>query len=160
MKGALITISCASALVAALAYPAAVEAQPNPLLAGNWVLDPAKGSGGRGRAGGPGPTRLVIRVTASEVIVDSDTGTNRAIETFNFRPGGPEHEIPGPLSWDTKATSSWEDGKLIVNIRRIIEAPTGPFSIPVKDVYSVTGDLLTIDRSQGPQTWTSVFSRR
>jgi hypothetical protein len=159
MKGALITTAFISALALAVTYPTVVEAQPNPLLSGSWILD-AKNPGGRGRAGGPPPTRLVIKVTANEVIVDSDTGTNRAIETFNFRPGGPEHEIPGPLSWDTKATSTWDAGRLVVNIRRIIEAPTGPFVIPVRDVYTVSGDMLTIERSQGPQTWTSVFSRQ
>ena len=63
------------------------------------------------------------------------------------------------LSWTSLAKGAWEDGKLVVNIARIIEGPTGPVRIEMKDVYSVEGEVLTVRRSQGPRTWTSVFTR-
>jgi hypothetical protein len=30
----------------------------------------------------------------------------------------------------------------------------------MKDVYSVQDNVLTLERTQGPQTWKSVFNRR
>lgn len=159
--------SCALTLalitLASLESVANAEGQPNESLAGNWVLTEEKmrdvvEPDGR-RAGGPGPTGLVIEVMDGEVTVRSDTGMNRALQTFELKPGGVEHEIPGPLNWDTTATSDWDDGKLVVDITRTIELPTGPYDIEMQDVYSVTDDVLTVERSQRAQTWISVFER-
>jgi hypothetical protein len=147
-------------LAAAVALSAGVQAQSNPQLAGNWEIDTAKSVTGRGRAGGPGPDRMIIKVSATEVAVTADTGVNRARETAVYKLNAPEHEVPGPLSWNSKAKSTWENGRLVVTIARIIEGPTEPFRIEMKDVYSVAGDVLTLERTQGVQTWTSVFNRR
>jgi hypothetical protein len=148
------------ALAWSLAWPALGRAQGNAKMAGNWEIDEAKSETGRGRAGGPGPTRLIFKAAPSEVTIIDDTGVNRAKETTVYKIGVPEHEVPGPLSWTTLAKSTWDGDKLVVNLARIIEGPTGPVRIEMKDVYSVAGDVLTIERSQGPQTWKSVFKRR
>jgi hypothetical protein len=146
--------------VALLAFPLILAAQGNPNLAGNWELDEAKSVTGRGRAGGPGPSRMIIKTSPAEVTVISDTGVNRNRETTVYKLNAPEHEVPGPLSWTSVAKSAWEKDQLVVNIARIIEGPTGPVRIEMKDVYTLTGDVLTIERTQGVQKWTSVFNRR
>ena len=117
---------------AVLALPAAASAQGNPQLAGNWEIDAAKSETGRGRAG----------------------------ETTVYKVDAPEHEVPGPLSWTSMAKSTWDKDRFVVNIARIIEGPTGPVRIEMKDVYHAAGDVLTIERTQGVQTWKSVFNRR
>ena len=153
-------IRLALPLVAVLALPCALAAQGNAKMAGNWELDAGKSETGRGRAGGPGPSRLIVKVAAGEVSVTSDTGTNRTRETTVYKLDAPEHEVPGPLSWTSLAKSTWDKDKLVVTIARIIEGPTGPVRIEMKDVYSATDNVLTIERTQGVQTWTSVFNRR
>ena len=147
-------------LVAVLALPAALLAQGNAKIAGNWEIDEAKSETGRGRAGGPGPSRLIVKVAPGEVSVTSDTGTNRTRETTVYKIDVPEHEVPGPLSWTSLARSTWENERLVVTVARIIEGPAGPVRIEMKDVYSTSGDVLTIERTQGVQKWTSVFNRR
>ena len=149
-----------AAFAAVVTLSTGVQAQSNPQLAGNWEIDAARSVTGRGRAGGPGPDRMIIKVSSAEVAVTSDTGVNRARETAIYRIDAPESEVPGPLSWTSLAKSTWDNGRLVVTIARIIEGPTAPVRIEMKDVYSVAGDVLTLERTQGVQSWTSVFNRR
>jgi hypothetical protein len=147
-------------LALTLAWPALAAAQENAALSGNWVLDESKSQVGRGRAGGPGPTQMIVKLAAAEVTVISDTGVNRDRETTVYKLNAAEHEVPGPLSWTSLAKATWERGTLVVNIARIIEGPTGPVRIEMKDVYAVQDDVLTVERTQGPGAWKSVFNRR
>ena len=147
-------------LALVLVWPALAAAQENAALSGNWVLDEAKSQVGRGRAGGPGPTQMIVKLAPAEVTVITDTGVNRNRETTVYKLNAPEHEVPGPLSWTSVAKAAWEDGSLVVNIARIIEGPAGPVRIEMKDVYTVQDDVLTLERTQGPQRWKSVFNRR
>jgi len=147
-------------LALALLAPAGAAAQGNAAMVGEWVLDEARSQTGRGRAGGPGPTQMIVKVAPTEVVVISDTGVNRARETTVYKLDGGEHTVPGPLSWNSVARAKWEGGTLDVTIARIIEGPDGPVRIEMKDRYTVENDVLTIERTQGPQTWRSVFTRR
>src|SRR5687767_4966109 len=116
-------------LAATLALSPSVQAQTNQQMAGNWEIDEARSETGRGRAGGPGPSRLIVKLSPSEVAVTSDTGVNRGRESAIYKVGAPEHEVPGPLSWTSLAKSTWENGRFVVTIARIIEGPTGPVRI-------------------------------
>jgi len=152
------------ALVVAVWLPAQVQAQGNSALAGTWSLDTTKAettvrAAGPGRAGGPPPTKLVFTLSSNEVSLSSDTGTNRAMETAVYPLSGPERKVPGPLSWTTLAKAAWDGDKLVVNISRIIEGPAGDIKIEMKDVYSVTGTVLTLERFQGPDSWKSTYNK-
>jgi hypothetical protein len=152
--------SIVTPLAGLFVWSAVLAAQGNSAIAGNWVLDEARSQTGRGRAGGPGPTQMIVKVAPAEVVVVTDTGVNRARETATLKLDGGEHEVPGPLSWNSVAKAAWEGDKLRVTIARIIEGPNGPIRIEMNDLYSVENDVLTIERTQGPQTWKSVFTRR
>jgi hypothetical protein len=152
------------ALALAIWIPAQVHAQGNSALAGSWTLDTTKlettvRAAGPGRAGGPPATKLVITIAANEVAVASDTGTNRAMETAAYPLTGAERKVPGPLSWTTLAKAAWDGDKLVVNIARIIEGPAGDVKIEMKDVYSVSGNVLTLERYQGPDVWKSTYNK-
>jgi hypothetical protein len=139
-------------------------AQGNANLAGSWKLDtsqvqPTARAAGPGRAGGPPPSELVIKVAEGQVSVTSDTGTNRAMETAVYKLTGPEQKVSGPLSWTTLAKAAWQGETLVVSIARIIEGPRGDVRIEMKDEYRVSGNVLTLDRSQGPDSWRSVYNR-
>ena len=165
MKGPSVMQSVATAALAVVLFtPAWVSAQGTAALNGKWTLDTSKAestvrAAGPGRAGGPPATTLVITVGKGEVSVASDTGTNRAMETAVYKLSGPEQKVPGPLSWTTFAKAAWEGETLVVNIARIIEGPGGDIRIEMKDVYRVTGNVLTLERSQGPDTWRSVYNK-
>jgi hypothetical protein len=153
----------AATVAAVLSMPGLVQAQ-NPALVGSWTLDTSKAestvrAAGPGRAGGPPATKIVIAIAPTEVSVSSDTGTNRAMETAVYKLNGPEQKVPGPLSWTTLAKGAWDGDKLVVNISRIIEGPTGNIKIEMRDVYSVSGTVLTLERFQGPDSWKSTYNK-
>jgi len=89
----------------------------------------------------------------------ADTGSNRSVETFHYVLDGKEHEQPGPLSWTTMATSAWRGKTLEVTIKRTIEGPAGPVTILMKDVYSLDGGALVIERTQGRDSWKTYYSK-
>jgi hypothetical protein len=50
-------------------------------------------------------------------------------------------------------------GNFVVMTKRSMQGPTGPRGVEVKDVYSVAGDVLTIDRSLGRATQKLVYRK-
>jgi hypothetical protein len=147
----------------ALGISVATNAQ-DPQFDGTWKIDRARNestvrAAGPGRAGGPPANQLSVKVTATEVTIDSDTGSNRTIETFHYVLDGKEHEQPGPLSWTTMSASAWRGNKLEVAIKRTIEGPAGPVTIQMKDVYSIEGGALVIERTQGRDSWKTYYNK-
>jgi hypothetical protein len=138
-------------------------AQAPASLAGTWKLaTPADGREGRGAGGVPGfplATTLVIKVSPTEVVVDSDTGSARSIQTSTYKLDGSSTDVPGPLGWETSAKAAIDAGRLVVTIRRSIQGPNGPIGVNVTDAYSVDGNVLTIERTQGRTSQKLVYNK-
>ena len=153
----------AAALTLALGLCAHALAQGTQNLAGVWALDPSATSG-RGRGGGvpgfPLATQLIVKVSPTEVTVDSDTGSAQSIQTSVYKLDGSVTKVPGPLGWETTAKSAWQGETLAVTIRRSITGPNGPIGANVTDVYRVSGDTLTIERTLGQTTQKLVYRRK
>ena len=152
-----------SALAVLIAFATLALAQ-DAKLEGTWKIDRAKNeatarAAGPGRAGGPPANNMTVKLSPTEVAVDSDTGSNRTVETFHYILDGKEHLQPGPLSWTTMVKSVWDGGKLVVDIKRTIEGPSGPITISMKDVLGMEGDYLVIERSQGRDSWKTYYTR-
>ena len=139
---------------------ASTFAQAN--LAGTWTLDQSAGRGG-GRGGGvpgfPLATTLVIKVSPSEVTIDSDTGSAQSIQTSVYKLDGTVTNVPGPLGWETTAKAAMDGDALSVTVRRTISGPNGPIGANVKDVYRVDGSVLTIERTLGTTTQKLVYRK-
>ena len=149
------------------AKPGTTEGTPGPAklgtgegggLSGAWVDASARGARVN-FAGLSSPTRIVISQTAAAVTVETDTGTEGQLEAAVYALDGSEHPAPGPIGWDTRARASMQDGKLVVMIKRAIDAPDGRRVFEIRDVYSVDRDMLTLERSQGARTQTLVYKR-
>jgi hypothetical protein len=142
-------------IVAFVALSAAIAAQGNSQLAGTWTIDrggaPA-GRGGGGIAGIPIANTMIIKLSPNDVTMETDTGSGQSMQTFVYKLDGSVNAVPGALGWDTKARAAWEGASLVVMTQRSMTGPTGPMGVEVKDVYSVAGDVLTIDRSMGRVT--------
>ena len=147
----------------ALGLCAHALAQGTQNLAGVWALDTSANSG-RGRGGGvpgfPLATQLVIKVSPTEVTVDSDTGSAQSIQTSVYKLDGSVTSVPGPLGWETTAKASWQGDTLAVTIRRTITGPNGPIGANVTDVYRVSGDTLAIERTLGQTTQKLMYRRK
>jgi len=152
-------------VVAALcAHAWTLHAQGNPALAGNWTLaqNDAAGRGGRGGGipGVPLATQLVVKVSPAEVTVDTNTGSAQTMQTAVYKLDGTETTVPGPLGWTVKAKAGWKDATLVINTVRSLEGPNGPIGAEIVDVYSVTGDVLTLERTQGRNKQKLVYNRK
>ena len=154
------------ALVLALLIMGAASqlfAQANASLAGAWTLT-QEPPGGGGRGGGipgvPIATELVIKVSPSDVSVESNTGSARAMQTAVYKLDGSQTTVPGPLGWDVKAKAAIDNGKLVVTTRRSLEGPNGPLGVDIVDTYDTSGDALTIERTQGRNKQTLVYARK
>jgi len=133
---------------------ARLAAQGNAALAGTWTVDRSATQEGRGRgiAGIPVASTLTIKLAPDAVSVDSDTGSGQTVQTSVYKLDGSMNTVPGPLGWDTKARAAWEGETLVVTTRRSMTGPTGPMGVDVRDVYTVSGDVLTIERTMGRAT--------
>jgi hypothetical protein len=146
-------------MVCLFAATLAVSAQDAAVLSGTWTLqgDATAARSRRAINGISIATRLVIRQSASEVSVESNTGTDGAIVTTTYVLGRDAHPIPGPIGWDTVARSRLEGSRLLIDIRRSVQGPQGELTFEIAEVYSVTGDTLTLERTQGKTVQTLVY---
>jgi hypothetical protein len=139
-----------------------VGAQGNAAFEGTWTIEGGVAPGGRGGggiAGIPIASTLIIKVAPTEVTIDGDTGSGQTMQKAVYKLDGSSNAVPGPLGWDTKATAAWDGSTLVVTTRRSMTGPTGPMGVDVKDVYSVAGDALTINRSLGRATQKLVYRK-
>jgi hypothetical protein len=142
-----------------LFFGPAVHTQSPSTLAGAWTLDPA-GRGGRGNfAGYSTATKMIIVESAAEVTIQTNTGTENQQQTAVYKLDGSENPVPGPIGWDTKARAARQDGRLVVTVKRSIEGPDGRVNFEIRDVYSVVGNVLTLERSQGNRTRKTIYNR-
>ena len=101
----------------------------------------------------------MIKESATEVTVQTNTGTESQMVTAVYKLDGSESPVPGPIGWDTKASAARKDGKLVVTIKRSIQGPDGQLNFEITDVYSQIGNVLTLERSQGNKTIRMVYNR-
>jgi len=149
-------------LACAVFCPLVASAQGNANLAGTWTLDRGATPTGRG-AGGingiPLAGTMIIKLSPADVTVEADTGSGQTMQSFVYKLDGSTNPVPGSLGWDTKAKAAWEGDTLVVMTQRSMQGPTGTMGVEVKDVYSVAGDVLTIDRSLGRATQKLVYRK-
>src|SRR5688500_6111881 len=126
-------------MVCALALALPASAQDAAALCGTWTLDgDAAAARSRGAINGISiATRLVIRQSAAEVSIESNTGTDGAIVTTTYVLGRGAHAIPGPIGWETAATSRLAGGRLLIDIRRSVQGPQGELTFEIAVVYTV-----------------------
>lgn len=169
----------AVALTAALALPAMVWAQAKADFSGTWTFDEAKsdpaggpggggggggrpggGGGGGGRMGGGTPTKLVIKQTAADVTIES-TLANGA-QTAVYKLDGSENVNKTGMG-EAKSKTSWDGGNLVVAGKQALSTPQGEFEIESKEVYSVSGNVLTVTTTRvtprGETTRKLVFNK-
>ncbi len=153
----------------AAAAPAAAPAATAPAtvsggtgLSGAWVEVPAGGrGGGRGNfAGFSTATQLTISESPGSVAIATNTGTAGQMQNAVYPLDGAEHPVPGPLGWDSRAKALRQDGALFIAITRTIEGPDGPLRFEISDRYQLSGNTLTLERTQGSRTQRITYTRR
>ena len=130
-------------------------------LSGTWVLDGDAGAARNRRpiTGISIATRLVIRESPDEIVMETNTGSNNAIVTTTYRLDGAEHAIPGPIGWDTRARSTRDGPRLVVSIKRSVQGPEGELVFDIVETYTAAEGNLVLERTQGRTTQKLVYKR-
>jgi hypothetical protein len=136
-------------LAVALVAPAVVDAQKAD-FSGSWTFDEAKsdparapggGGPGGGRMGGGTPSKLVIKQTGAELTVERTLPNGS--ETAVYKLDGSESTNKTGTG-QSKVKAVWEGANLVLTGKQAVSTPAGEFEIDTKDVYTVTGNVLTV----------------
>jgi hypothetical protein len=104
-------------------------------------------------------SRLLISEAPGAITVESNTGTEGQMQAALYKLDGSEIGVPGPVGWNTTARASRQGETLVVNVTRAIDGPAGKLTFSIKDVYSESDGVLTLERTQGPRTVKTQYRR-
>lgn len=165
------------AVAAALAVPALSGAQAKADFSGTWTFDeaksdpapgrpgggggrPAGGGGGGGRMGGGTPIQLVIRQSANDLTVESTLASGA--QTAVYKLDGSESANKTGMG-EVKTKAAWDGANLVLSGKQALSTPQGNFEIDTKEVYSVSGSVLTVTTTRitprGDTTRKLVFNK-
>jgi hypothetical protein len=164
-----------AALILLLGMPRAISAQAKPDFSGMWTFDEAKsdpaparagggrGGGGRGggRMGGVPATAMTIRQTATELTVDRTTPMGA--QTVVYRLDGSESQNTLGMGQAT-SKATWDGARLVITTTQAMQGRGGQMTIDSKEVYSVDGNVLTIETARstpmGSVTRTFIYTKQ
>lgn len=149
-----------TALALVLALPSLVFAQAKADFSGTWTFDEAKsdpaparagggggGGGGRGggRMGGAPATAMTIKQTPAELTMDRTTAQGAQTVVYKLDGTDSQNTIGmGPAT--SKAV--WDGARLVVTTTQTVQGRGGEITINSKDIYSVQGNVLTIETTR------------
>ena len=165
-----------TALALVLALPSLVFAQAKTDFSGTWTFDEAKsdpaparaggggGGGGRGggRMGGAPATAMTIKQTAAELSMDRTMAQGPQTVVLKLDGTDSQNTIGmGPAT--SKAV--WDGPRLVVTTTQTMQGRGGGGEITItsKEIYSVTGNVLTIETTRttpaGDQTRKLIYTK-
>jgi hypothetical protein len=130
---------------AALRDRAVLAAAAQGPFSGKWHYNQA--ISGRAAAGISFPSELLMAQSLTELHVDAST-MRQDLVTVLYKLDGTEVSVPGPGGIVTKARATLDGDKLVIVSKRTFASPAGEVTADIKDVYSLAGDVLTIQRQQ------------
>ncbi|OFW01217.1 MAG: hypothetical protein A3I61_08250 [Acidobacteria bacterium RIFCSPLOWO2_02_FULL_68_18] len=158
--GATVRWCVAAALLAA---SAGLLGQDRPDLSGSWKLNQAKSSAGAtgNNAKVSFPSELVVTQQAGAVHVEIRYPRTDAVKA-TYTLDGSEVAVPIPGVTE-KARAAWDGDRFLITARRVVSTPFGDFTTDSKEIWTRTGDILTIQKTQSSdglsETETAVFDR-
>jgi hypothetical protein len=160
-------------LVFSIVLPTALMAQAKTDFSGTWTFDEAKsdpaparagggGGGGRGggRMGGAPATAMTIKQTPAELSMDRTTAQGAQTVVYKLDGTDSQNTIGmGPAT--SKAV--WDGARLVVTTSQTVQGRGGEITINSKDIYTVQGDVLTIETTRttpaGEQTRKLIYTK-
>jgi hypothetical protein len=131
------------------ATSAAAESRPMPAGQGafsaRWVYD--QQASGRNEGSTVLPSELQLAQTANELHFRGSTSRQYLTEAVYKLDGSEVSVTVGPGVKET-GRARMEGGNLIITSRRSFDSPAGEVVAELNDVYSVKGDVLTVQRQQ------------
>ncbi|MBI3046809.1 MAG: hypothetical protein HYY76_00705 [Acidobacteria bacterium] len=140
-----------------------MSAQAKPDFSGSWKINQAKSSAGAtgNNAKVSFPSELVVTQQAGAVHVEIRFPRTDPVKV-TYTADGSEVAVPIPGVTE-KARAAWDGDRLVITARRVVSTAFGEFITDTKEIWTRTGDVLTIQKTQSSEglseTETAVFDR-
>jgi len=138
-----------AALTAVLAVPALTSAQAKTDFTGVWIYNQAQCA--RGTSGNSPvvsfPTEIHIKQSPGELQWEGHTVRQDSV-TAVFKLDGTEVPMKGNEETTLKGKATMEGDKLVIVSSRSYSSPIGDIVTDYKEVYSLSGNVLTIEKTQ------------
>ena len=139
------------ALVVALvlATPSWALAQATPELSGTWRFNPDTSPGGRGGNSARllFPTDLVVTQSSTELTVERTSVRQGAISAV-YKLDGSRVDVEAPIGITETAEASFDGATLVIASRRSFPSPAGEMVVELREIWTVKGDVLMIEKTE------------
>ena len=140
----------ASVVAVALASVSALAvAQARPDFSGKWEISQAKSSAGAtsNSANIAFPSELIITQRPTELHVEHRFPRSDPFTTV-YKLDGSEVSAGTPAGVTENAKATWDGNTLVITARRVVSSAFGDFVTDSKEIWSRTGNVLTITKTE------------
>lgn len=136
-------------LALTLGVHAEALAQARPDFSGTWTFNQGKSS--PGTAGNAPdlsfPTEIVVKQTPAELHVASSTVRQKPL-TAVYKLDGSKVTVEMPSGISETGEARFDGANVVVTSRRSFSSPAGDVVVEFKDVWSLNGNVLTIEKTR------------
>lgn len=132
-----------------LGVQAEALAQAKPDFSGNWTFNQGKSS--PGTAGNspdmPFPSEIAVQQTPTELHVANRTVRQNPVSAV-YKLDGSKVVVDVPRGVSEIAEARFEGANIVITTRRSFSSPAGDVVVEFKEVWSVNGNALTIEKTR------------
>ena len=133
----------------ALSVHAVTLAQTRPDFSGTWRLN--VGKSGPNVAGNtpniPFPSQIVVKQTPTDISVESTSVRQQPVSGV-YKLDGSKVTVQVPSGISETGEAKLDGGTLLINSRRSFSSPAGDVVVEFKEVWSLSGNVLTIQKTR------------
>ena len=133
----------------ALGVHAVTLAQTRPDFSGTWRLNSGKSA--PNVAGNtpniPFPSQIVVKQTPTDISVESTSVRQQPVSAV-FKLDGSKVTVQAPEGISETGEAKLEGVNLVITSRRSFSSPAGEVVVDFKETWSVSGNVLTIEKSR------------
>ena len=137
------------AVALALGVQTVTLAQARPDFSGTWRLNVAKS--GPNVAGNtpniPFPSQIVVKQTPTDISVESTSVRQQPVAGV-YKLDGSKVNVQTPTGITETGEAKIDGGNLLISSRRSFSSPAGDVVVEFKEVWSLSGNVLTIQKTR------------
>ena len=145
MTRLMITLS----VVLALGVHAVTLAQTRPDFSGTWRLNAGKSN--PNVAGNtpniPFPSQIVVKQTPTDISIESTSVRQQPVSAV-YKLDGSKVSVQTPAGITETGEAKFDGENLSISSRRSFSSPAGDIVVEFKEVWSLTGNVLTIQKTR------------
>ena len=132
-----------------LGVHAVAFAQSRPDFSGTWRLN--VGKSGPNVAGNtpniPFPSQIAVKQTPTDISVESTSVRQQPVSAV-YKLDGSKVTVQAPEGISETGEAKFDGGNLVITSRRSFSSPAGDVVVDFKEVWSLSGNALTIEKTR------------